>query len=237
MLAHHTGRCQGCCAPDGRMSVAAVTVQVMDLCERCKQVRAAINKADVRNVAKKVASAAVVTCACGAIVEPPSTASAEAHSPALAEYSIMWPSTPSSLAFRALGQPTGRSPARPMFSPAGRGDSEPPNSDGPDQTLDGSAATYSGTASTFGVVSFSPQPGTLPDSGPVSTFPAARWTVRNWAPLAAGQGHAPVVADLPEHAPLQQLPPVIRVPAESRAVPASLRFDRSHGRNPGRRGS
>jgi hypothetical protein len=221
------------------MSVAAVTVRIMDLCERCKQVRAAIKKVDVKNVAKKVASAAVVTCAlCGAIVEPPSPASAEAHAPALAEYSIMWPSTPPSLAFRALGGPTARRPARPMFSPTGRGDSEPPHSDGPDQTLDGSAATYSGTASTFGVANFSPQLGTLPDSGgAVSTFPAAARTSRNWATLAAGQGHAPVLADLPEHAPLQQLPPVIRIPAEARAVPASPRVDRSRRPNPGRRGS
>jgi hypothetical protein len=221
------------------MSVAAVTVQTMNLCERCKQGQDAIKKVDVKNVAKKVASAAVVACAlCGAIVEPPSPASTQAHAPALAEYSIMWPSEPPSLAFRALGEPTARSPARPMFSPAGRGDSEPPHSDGPDQTLDGSAATYSGTASTFGVANFSPQPGTLPDSGgAVSTFPAAAWTSRNWATLAAGQSHAPVVADLPEHAPLQQLPLVIRVPAESRAVPASLRADRSQRRNPGRRGS
>ena len=29
------------------MSVAAVTVQVMDLCEQCKQVRTAIKKVDV----------------------------------------------------------------------------------------------------------------------------------------------------------------------------------------------
>jgi hypothetical protein len=85
------------------MSVAAVTVQIMDLCERCKQVRAAVKKMDVKDVAKKVTSAAIVACAlCGVIVEPPSPASAEAHAPALAGYSIMWPSEPPSLAFRGF---------------------------------------------------------------------------------------------------------------------------------------
>lgn len=202
------------------MSVAAVTVQIMDLCERCKQVQAAIKKVDVRKVAKKVASAAVVTCAlCGAIVEPPSPASAKPQVPALAEYSVMWPSTPPNLAFRALGQLAGGSPARQMFLPAGRGDSEPPHSDGPDQTLDGLTADYSGTAPTFKVADFLPQPSAFPDNGgAVPTFTVDTWTSRNWAQLATGQGHAPVLADLPEHAPLQQLPPVILIPTESRAV-------------------
>ena len=204
----------------GRRDVdGAVTVQIMNLCGRCKRVPAAIKKVDVEKVAKKVASAAVVTCAlCGAIVEPPSRASAEPQVPAFAAYSVMWPSPPPDLAFQALGQLTGRSPARQVFLPAGRGDSEPPHSDGPDQTLDGLAADYSGTAPTFRVADFWPQLSAFPDSGgAVPTFTVDTWTSRNWTQLAAGRVHASVLAALPEHAPLQQLPPVILMHAGSRA--------------------
>jgi len=194
------------------MPVAAVTVQVMRLCEQCKQVQAAIKKVDVTSMARKVASAAVVTCAlCGAAVGPASPASASAQVPALAEYGDMWPAPPSP-AFRVLGQPTSGSPARQVFLPAGRGDSEPPHSDGPEQTPDGSAALYSGTAPTFGVADFLPQRSEFLDSG--GAFPT--FTVDAWA----GRSSPPVrvtprsLADLPEHAALQQLPPVIfnRVP-------------------------
>jgi hypothetical protein len=104
--------------------------------------------------------------------------------------------------------------------------------------LPGSAATYSGTTPAFTVDNFLPQPGTVPyGGGAISTIPVSAWTSQDWAPLATGQSLAPVLADLPEHAPLQQLPPVIRMPAESRALPANLRADRSQRRNHRRRSS
>jgi hypothetical protein len=58
----------------------------------------------------------------------------------------------------------GGNPMRPMILAADRGDSEPPHFDGPEQTRDGSAATYSGTAATLGVASGLPDVSAWPQS-------------------------------------------------------------------------
>jgi len=215
----------------------------VSFCKQCRErAQAFVKKVDIKKVAAKPGAVMGAICMlCGASIGPSASAEGqEPVQPAYAEYSAMWKFTPLSQASLAelAAQWAGGIPVHQMFLPTDRGDSEPPHPAEPGQTLPGSAATYSGTAPTFAVDSFLPQPGTVPHGGgAISTIPVSVWTSRDWAPFATGQSLAPVLADLPEHAPLQQLPPVIRMPAESRALPANLRANRSQRRNHGRRSS
>lgn len=166
---------------------------------------------------------------CGAIIgSPASSASAAARAPARAdqvEYVAMWEWTPPSQALlTALGSPS-----------ADRGDSEPPHPAELDQTFPGSAPTYSGTASATGVINGLPQLSTLPYSGgAVPTSLVTGKVSRNWAPLTMNQDHAAGL-NLPGHAQLGLLPPVIRMPAKYQAVLASSRSDhRDRGHRRGR---
>ena len=194
---------------------------IMWLCDKCIRARAFIKRSKAMDAAVKAVKVVVVTCMlCGATIGPSaSSAFAEARSPARAEYAefaAMWEWGPPSQAFlAALG-----------FSSADRGDSEPPHPAELDQTLPGSAATYSGTASAAGVINGLPQLSTLPYSGgAVPTSLVTGVVPRNWAPLAMGREYTPVLG-MPEHARLEQFPPVIHMPAKYAAVPAISRGDR-----------
>lgn len=194
----------------------------MHFCERCReQAKAFIKKANVRNVVAKAARMAVAACVlCGAIIgSAASAASAEAGAPGQAEhaaYSAMWEFTPTNLEFLAAQIP----------SPADRSDSEPPHPAEAEQTFPGSAAMYSGTAPAAGAINGLPQVSTLPYSGgAVPTYTMGGAAARNWVPITVGQNHAPGLT-LPEHARLEQLPPVIRMPTEYQGASASPRDDR-----------
>jgi hypothetical protein len=123
-------------------------------------------------------------------------------------------------------------------SPGDRGDSEPPHPAEVDQTYPGSAATYAGTASPNRDIDALPQLSTLPYSGgAVSTSILTGSASRNWALLTVNQGPAAGLS-LPEHARLEQLMPVIHMPARYQAAlskttstsPLSGPRDRSHYR-------
>jgi hypothetical protein len=194
---------------------------IVSLCGQCKRARAFIKSSKVKDAAVKAGKMIVATSMlCGAIIGPSaSPASAEARAPVHAEYAgyaAMWEWAPPSQAFlAALGS-----------SPADRGDSEPPHPAELDQTFPGSTPTSSGTASATGVINGLPQLSTLPHSGgAVPTSLVTGPVPQNWAPLSLGRDHT-LVPDLPEHARLGQLPPMIHMPARYHAVPANSRSDR-----------
>lgn len=117
-----------------------------------------------------------------------------------------------------------------MLLPADRSDSNPPHFDGPDQTPDGSAATYSGTAPATGAISGLPGLSTLPYSGgAVPTFRVAMPALLNGVPITSGRDDA---LGLPEHASLQFRLPVmepVRIP-KSHDAPGGPRDDRNRSK-------
>lgn len=194
---------------------------IMGLCEQCRRARAFIKSSKVKDAAAKAAKTIVATCLlCGAVIGPSaSPASAEARAPIPAEYAgygTIWEwAPPSQPVLAALGSPL-----------ADRGDSEPPHPGELDQTFPGSASTYSGTASATGVINGLPQLSTLPYSG--GAVPTSRVTGSvspTWAMLSMSPDYTQML-DLPEHARLGQLPPVVHMPTKYQTVPANPRNDR-----------
>jgi hypothetical protein len=193
------------------------------LCKRCKQARAFIKSSKVRNAIAKAAKMTVATCVlCGAILGSsaplaPTQAQASVRADYI-EYAATWEWTPPSQAFlTALGS-----------LPGDRGDSEPPHPAEVDLTYSGSAATHAGTASPNQDIDGLPQLSTLPyTGGAVPTSSVTGSVSRNWELLIADQG--PVAGlGLPEHAQLEQLTPVIHLPARYQAA-----LDKATSTNPG----
>jgi hypothetical protein len=117
----------------------ALSFQSVNFCAQCREkAKAFIRKPEGGkpggvSPAARLARAAAVTCLlCGAIIEPATAAGAQVGTPA--DYSVM--------------QLAGPAVQVPVTGPAAPGDHEPPHTDGPELTRDGSAATSSVTAPT-----------------------------------------------------------------------------------------
>lgn len=207
----------------------------MNLCEGCRKAKAFAKKASVKKAVIKVGKTAIATCLlCGAAIGPPvSPASAEVHAPARADYaaySVMWEFEPAHDFIVQLASQAAGNPMQPVFHPADRSDSEPPHMDGPEQTMDGSAASYSGTASATGTINGLPGLSTLPYSGGAAlTFRVATPKPPNWMPIASGWDD---VLGLPEHATLQFGLPMMepaRIP-KAHEAPTGPRSNRNRGK-------
>jgi hypothetical protein len=214
------------------------------ICERCRNDAKAFIKAvhlkaaQLKELAIKLGKAGVAACVlCPATIGPPASPASAAAQPPRAEYasySVMWEFRPAHDFIAQLAGQAVRNPMRPMISPADRGDSEPPHFDGPEQTRDGSAATYSGTAATLGVASGLPGVSAWPRSaaGAATTVLPIGPVQRYLMPVTPDPQAIFSSLGLPEHAALQfQLPVMepVRIPKSHRA-PTGPRSGRNRDR-------
>jgi hypothetical protein len=218
---------------------------IVIICERCRDEAKAFIKtvhlkaAQLKEVAIKLGKAGIAACVlCTAAIGPPAPpASAAAQPPARAEYasySAMWEFQPAHDFIVELVGRAGGNPMRPMILAADRGDSEPPHFDGPEQTRDGSAATYSGTAATLGVASGLPDVSAWPQSaaGAATTVLPIGPVQRNLMPVIPDPQAIFSSLSLPEHAALQFELPVmepVRIP-KSHHAPTGPRSGRNRDR-------
>jgi hypothetical protein len=185
------------------------------ICERCRNeakafIKAAnVKAAQLKEVAIKLGKASVAACVlCTATIGPPASPASATAQPPRAEYaspSVMWEFQPAHDFMAQLAGEAVRNPMRPMILPADRGDSEPPHFDGPEQTPDGSAATYSGTAATLGVASGRPDVSAWPQSaaGAATTVLPIDPVQRYFMPVTPDPQAIFSSLGLPEHAALE----------------------------------